>query len=922
MVMRIGGLASGLDTESIIQTLMKTERIRLDKYLQKEQKLKWRQDTFFNINRTMANFILDTRKTLGLTTSTSTGTLLSNSLTNLNWVKSATSSNESAVKATANANAMAGTYEIEVEQLAEVASISSESLNGWLDENLKFKENDILKDDQNVTFRVTTKAGSQDITIKKGMSINNLVNQLNNAKAGDSDKNLGIRATYDAGLNKMLISTRETGSSNFITVEDVTGNFAEEIFKLGNGLIQSDEAIDVIPQNGEFKVKIDGEEKFIDIIKGETLEAFAARVNESDEFKGYVRASVNNGKLTIMAINDATVEIVKEDGVPGATDILKLQEGPINRSATGGTVTAKYLQTGSFAINVAGTEHIIEVEKNWTLGHLEEAINMELNGVVSASINADGGLVLTKAEETVETVEIVAGDYAQNYLNIPAGEITESVASTDTIEANYVAAGSFTMEINGHVHTITIGENTKFEDLAGKINQQLQDEGITPDMIEVTTSDNNRLTLNINGNTKVLLGEITTVPPDEPSNYLRDALKLDIGPIVGTSEGDIVNKIEKEASDDFTIKVDGQNVEINFSEGSLDDLAAAITEQTGGKVTASNVDGKLQLELTGASEAEVLGTYASDVLGLPTGEKMTSQTGQDAVIKFNGETVEKSTNDFTVFGINLQLQKADTTATIRVDTDVDSVVDKVKGFVEEYNALIDMVNGLTTEKTYRDFQPLSDEEKAAMSEKDIELWEEKAKSGLLRNDPALTRMLQDMRSSLYEKVENVSGSFNHITQIGITTGAYQDGGKLVIDEEKLRKAISEDPDGVVDLLFKSPASGLEDKEKMQDSGLVQRIYDGMINGMKEVIRQSGPGDDASLLRNVRSNILLDFVSDQSSISLLDRDLKSLNSRIVREQDMLTRKENRYWQQYTALEKALSQMQNQGSWMTSQLGSGQ
>lgn len=895
--MRIGGLASGIDTEAMVKNLMQAERIRVDRFLQQEQTLKWRQEAFYNINRTMANFILDSRKSFGLTTTTSTGSLVANSVNNLNWVKKATSSNESAVKATANANAMTGTYKIEVEQLAEVASISSESLAGKLDENLKFTEA--------ATFRVTTKEGSQDIEITAGMSVNDLVKKLNNAKVGDSDKSLGIKASYDAGLNKMLIATKETGSSNFITMEDIgESTFASDVFKLGNGLVQS-EKIDVISDNGTLGIKINGDLKSFEIKKDESLEAFVARFNQDEQFMGSARASVNNGRLTIMAISDATVEI---DGTSDAASILKLQPGFIDRSVTGGSVDAKYLQTGSFTIDVAGTEHIIEVEKNWTLGHLADAINIKLNGVVSASINADGGLVLTKDPETVETVEIVTGDYAQNYLNIPAGEITESVASTDTIEANYVAAGSFDMEINGSVVEINIEDNMTFDDWVAETNSKLGGTGVT------VTGENNRLTLNVSGDTRVLL--------QGDGDYIRNVLKLDVGPIVGTSEGELINELDviDKASGDFTIKIDGEDVSIGFDGGSLDDLAAAITAQTGGKVTASNVDGKLQLELTGASSAEVSGAYVTD-LGLPVGETMTSQTGKDAVIVFNGDTIEKATNDFSIFGINLQLQEADPlkTVTIRVDTDVDSVVDKVTSFVDEYNALIDTINGMLSQKTYRNFPPLTQEQKSAMSEADIELWEEKAKSGLLKNDAALTRMLQNMRTNLYANVEGVSGSYDHITQIGITTGRYQDGGKLVIDEEKLRTAISNDADGVIDLLFKSPASGLEGQDKMKESGLVQRVYDEMVEGMKEVVRQSGPGEDATLLRNVRSNILIDFVTEQSSISLLDKNLSSLSSRIAREENLLLRKEERYWQQFTAMEKAMAQMQSQSAWMMSQFG---
>jgi len=53
--MRIGGLASGIDTEHLVSQLMSAERMRLDRFSQQEQRAKWRQEAFNNINKDMAN---------------------------------------------------------------------------------------------------------------------------------------------------------------------------------------------------------------------------------------------------------------------------------------------------------------------------------------------------------------------------------------------------------------------------------------------------------------------------------------------------------------------------------------------------------------------------------------------------------------------------------------------------------------------------------------------------------------------------------------------------------------------------------------------------------------------------------------------------------------------------------------------------
>jgi len=301
----------------------------------------------------------------------------------------------------------------------------------------------------------------------------------------------------------------------------------------------------------------------------------------------------------------------------------------------------------------------------------------------------------------------------------------------------------------------------------------------------------------------------------------------------------------------------------------------------------------------------------------------TAVVGQDAEIDFDGAAgIKYSSNQFTINGITIDLKAAQPGVenTIKVDTNTDGIVEKVKAFVDSYNTLIDSVNTKLGEKKYRDYQPLTDEQKEAMDEDTIKLWEEKAKSGLLRNDSTLQRTLETIRSSLYEKVEGVSGSFSSMFEIGITTGSYTDKGKLEIDETKLREKIMQDPDGVMELLFKTSSSS-DDETKQKESGIINRIYDNMVEGMKDVIDKAGAGDNASLYRKVQSNIMIEFVV-KGSKSLIDEDLLSIAKRIDTENDRLSDVEDRYWKRFTALEKAMQQMNSQSTWLSQQLGGGQ
>lgn len=408
-------------------------------------------------------------------------------------------------------------------------------------------------------------------------------------------------------------------------------------------------------------------------------------------------------------------------------------------------------------------------------------------------------------------------------------------------------------------------------------------------------------------------------------------------------------------SGEFTIKThaheEGITVNIGSEEGNvktISDLVRAINNaitedgtNLGLRAAYDSALGQLMINTRETGEASLIqledtsGSFVSTMFGSQYTDLSTGLVkGQDAEIYFNGssEVITKSTNNFSIFGINLQLQSVSplgTNVTINVNANTEGIFEKVESFVKSYNELVDEINGILGQKFHRDFPPLTDEQKRAMTDDDIKLWEEKSKSGLLKNDEGLTRILRNMRTSLYQVVEGTIGDFKHITDIGIDTGPYQDRGKLVINEERLRSAISKDPEGIVNILFKTsstvvPTEGTEEEinaarqQRASETGLIQRVYDDMVIGMKDVIRRSGHGSDAILYRRVQSNLLLDFVTS-GGISSIDRDITSIKSRLEREERVLNAREARYWNQFSAMEKAMNMMQQQSSWLMSQMG---
>ncbi|MFY2252196.1 flagellar hook-associated protein 2 [Priestia megaterium] len=257
--------------------------------------------------------------------------------------------------------------------------------------------------------------------------------------------------------------------------------------------------------------------------------------------------------------------------------------------------------------------------------------------------------------------------------------------------------------------------------------------------------------------------------------------------------------------------------------------------------------------------------------------------GTDATFTLNGLETTRKSNTFTTGGVSYTLQNNFTgDVRVNVSNDTQKVFDTIKDFVTKYNELIEKINGKITEERDRNYQPLTDQEREKLTDKQAEQWDDKAKSGLLKGDTILSSGLNQMRSNWYASVSGVSGAFSQLTDIGISTSAnYSDRGKLVIegDGTKLKEAIEKDPQSVMDLFMKSGSTTSE-------KGIVRRLRDTITQTVSKVEQRAG-----------RST----WTSEQF---LLGRNLKSVNSQITSFESRLTQVEDRYYRQFTAMEKAI------------------
>ncbi|WP_379157255.1 flagellar filament capping protein FliD [Paenibacillus sp. sgz5001063] len=360
----------------------------------------------------------------------------------------------------------------------------------------------------------------------------------------------------------------------------------------------------------------------------------------------------------------------------------------------------------------------------------------------------------------------------------------------------------------------------------------------------------------------------------------------------------------------FTITGPGGPKEITVTSTSTRQSVINDINNAGIGITASydatNMRLMLSTKQTGAAASITIDDTAN-VLKSNLGIGTTALTsGKDANVEINGAAMKMATNTFNFNGVTFSL-KGTSSAAVSVDVaqDTEKIVSKITDFVNKYNELIDSIKSKLDEKHNREYAPLTEEQREAMTESQITIWESKAKKGLLANDDMLESTLSTLRNSFMNQVKGLPIGKNTLSSIGIATAsgkdAYKENGKLHIDTVKLKEALAADPESVKALFSKASTSDPKLKSEM---GFAERIKQDLDQSISNMARKIGSSSQ----------------SETVDSSLMGTELKYLNTKIYSTEDKVTAAETRYYKQFAAMEKAIQNLNNKGSWLTSQLSS--
>ncbi|EJP6470966.1 hypothetical protein FDG09_08315 [Clostridium sporogenes] len=415
---------------------------------------------------------------------------------------------------------------------------------------------------------------------------------------------------------------------------------------------------------------------------------------------------------------------------------------------------------------------------------------------------------------------------------------------------------------------------------------------------------------------------------------------------LGNSKNVMNEKMSDVIDGEVKFTINGKEISYNFGDGgadkgkTIDEISKDISSKANVEFIYSEITGGfiLRSKAEGANEKITASDVSGDFLKNLFAKDTIDEAGKDA--KFNITTpngtatdMTKSTNNFTMDGVNYNIAgaKPEEEISFMLEGNSEEAFNKIKGFIDDYNKLVDELQGKLSEKKYRKFEPLTEEQKKDMKENDIKLWEEKAKSGILKGDTNIQNMLSTMRRAFFDSVEGAGLS---LKDLGLTTSRdYTQGGKIVFDtsldedgnagEARLKKLLKEDPNKVFNIFSKKSESypsyspdltSTERKQRYNEEGILQRINDIFKDYTRTTKNVNG-----------KMGIFVEKAGIKGTISEINntlyKELEKKEKAIQEMEDKLVERENRYYSQFAQLEKYMNQMNSQSAWLAQQLGGG-
>lgn len=872
MPIRITGLNSGLDTEAIISALVSSYSYKTNKYKKAQTKLSWKQDAWKTLNTKVYSFY------------TSLDSLRFSKNYNL---KSTKVSDSTKATVTASSSAPNGTQKLNILKVAQAGYLTGGKLDDSTTTGTTLAE--LGYTGGNGTITLTKGDGTKkNIEVSQGTTVNRFINSL---------KEAGVNASYDDINKRIFVSSKDTGKDNDFTLTGGNVDGANALSKLGLN-VKSDAT------DATYKT-------YMQYYGDGTQSGITAKVNEA-----------------IKAYQDAQTAYKTADAQNS------------NISAGYGYASAYAAMKDAFAksgLSEAEQDQMVKLVQMSATDRAQSVMDSNGNIYKTEKTNDDGSVIYSYTDASgnksyiqSETTDSVTKYYTATASEVKYNKITASDGNEYSEDENglyvdkegkkYFVDGSNLVEttgrkVNGSWEKTADGKTVAFE--ASKKEEATK---------TVYTKDSNELSNAKSGTTaytdlaKKAQDEMK-LSDEDMSSYLS-TLATNVG-TVNTYENTADTTLED--SNEYSRKSIIDKVHTAYAQNAaqgVTDLtntfaAAIATNKTTMNTSQKTMDNNQVLADIAAMEngTEKNAAIASFVKQVQSAHDIANNTsieyntdakkidGCDAEITLNGIQYTGSTNNFSVNGLNITAQvvtgDGDANAiSITTSTDTQGIYDKIKDFLSQYNSLINEITSLYNADSAKGYEPLTDDEKDAMSDTEVEKWEQKIKDSLLRRDDNLESLMSAMTSAMSGAVE-VNGKKMYLSNFGIKTLGYlnapknqqnayhidgdEDDANSSGNADKLMTAITSDPDTVIDFM----------------QGLTSNLYNSVHKKMQT--------SSLSSIYTVYND--KEMASEYSDYTDL----------IKKWEEKLQDKEDYYYKKFSSMETALSKLNSQTSSLSGLFG---
>ena len=801
MAIRLSGMASGLDTDSIVQALVSSYSYKKSKYEKAQTKLGWTQEAWKSLN-TKVYSLYSNVSNLRFSTAYS--------------LKKTSVSDSTKASVKAGSSAPNGTQTLKITNTAKAGYLTGEEINASSSSTTLAQLGYTGGD---AKINVNTKDGTKSITLSATSTMSDVEKQL---------KEAGLNASYDSTYKRFYISAKDTGADNDFTLTGANTGGATALYKLGiavgtstsNPYSQygslyggSDAATQQNIENAVAKYKSSSSniEKYT-AQSNNLLNAITygtAYADVKDFYSSLSGTKTGSGKT----IDTAELETLQKLG--SARDSAVIVKG------SDGTYTtySKTTSTDSDGNAVYKSEDgaYISAEERYT------------NGGKTYKKNSDGAYVNVSDEN-----DKYSGDTADLTKTVTYKKVSESksyVSGSDADTKTYTKNSDDTYTCDGKTYTkrddgkyyaegeaadskngVTITEKVEYTS-----STEIRDAEAAADAYKDITKNIDEKALS------TYSSNLSTVTAFE-STKDTSLTSSDEYTIAGLTSAihDAYNKGGKDAvsnliagngtdSNAYAAKVAALTTSISSEQTNLDDNKLVKELAAIKDTTSSEYKTALKNMVETVNSAHDLSSNAQ------YNTKAKKVDGEDAEIWLNGVQYTGSSSTFTIN--NLTIEALATTGndeiSITTSTDTQGIYDKVKDFLTEYNNIINEMTKLYNASSSKGYEPLTDDEKDSMSDKEIEKWETKIKDSLLRNDTTLSGVMSAMTTAMSQAVE-INGKKYSLSSFGIHTLGYlnaaeneqnayhidgdEDDTNTSGNADKLMTAISEDPDTVMQFM--------------------------------------------------------------------------------------------------------------------------